>query len=207
MKLFLASQAKNPKSLKEFKKFVGKDFKDLSIAYIPTAANGEFYNSWKASESLKVASKLCKNLNIVQLENICYKDVLSELKDVDIIWMAGGMSGYLLYWIYRSELDKILPDILNKGTTYIGSSAGSMICAPTQYSAEWFIGEEEPGASLLPGLGLIDFEIYPHFEDKLKPKIEKKWKEGKLCLLKDGEAVVVDGDKVKIFGEERFIEK
>ena len=54
--------------------------------------------------------------------------------------------------------------------------------------AEWFIGEEEPGASLVPGLGLIDFEIYPHFEDKLLPQIKKLWKkdQGKLYMIKNG---------------------
>ncbi len=121
--------------------------------------------------------------------------------------MAGGMSGYLLYWIRRVELDKALPEILDSGTAYVGSSAGSMICAATQNVGEWFIGEPEPGAQLIPGLNLIDFEIYPHYEDELLPQIEKLWTKGRLCLLKNGEAVTVEDDKVTILGEERWVEK
>ena len=82
-----------------------------------------------------------------------------------------------------------------------------MICSKTQQLADWYIGETEPGASLLPGLGLIDFEIYPHYEDDLYDEINKHWKKGKLCLLKNGEAVTKVNDQIKIIGEERFIEK
>ncbi|MBN2016266.1 Type 1 glutamine amidotransferase-like domain-containing protein [Candidatus Dojkabacteria bacterium] len=207
MKLFLASEAKNPASIRKLKKFVNKDFSKLSIAYIPTAANGEYYGSWKGGDSIQVATKLGAKVKVVELEDSTYKNVLDEIKGADILWIAGGMSGYLLYWIRRVKLDKAIPKILKSGTIYVGSSAGSMICAKTQYSAEWFFGEEEPGCSLIPGLGLIDFEIYPHYEDVLFDRIKRKWKKGKLCLLKNDEAVTVVNDKIKVLGKERFIEK
>ena len=41
MKLFLAAEAKNPKSIKKLKEFIGGSFKGKKIAYLPTAANGE----------------------------------------------------------------------------------------------------------------------------------------------------------------------
>ncbi|MEK7526626.1 MAG: hypothetical protein AAB546_04050 [Patescibacteria group bacterium] len=40
MKLFLASEAKHPDSIEKLKKFIG-GFEGKSIAYVPTAANGE----------------------------------------------------------------------------------------------------------------------------------------------------------------------
>jgi len=206
MKLFLASEAKDPESIKKLKKFIGS-FKDKTIAYIPTAANGEFYGSWKGDKSIQVAMKLGVNIKIIELEDYIYRDIVEEIKKCDIVWMAGGMSGYLLYWIRRVKLDKKLKNFLDKGMIYVGSSAGSMICAKTQQSAEWFIGEEEPGASLMPGLGLIDFEIYPHYEDHLLPKIKKKWKKGKLYLLKNGEVIIYENGLVKVLGKERIIEK
>lgn len=207
MKLFLASEAKNPQSIKKLKNFVGKDFKKLKIAYIPTAANGEYYGNWKGGTSIKVVSSLGADLKIVELEDIIYKDVISEIKGADILWMHGGMPGYLLYWIRRSKLDKALPSILKSGTIYVGSSAGSMVCSKTSYMAESFIGEEEPGASLLPGLEYIDFEIYPHYEEKLLPQIKKLWnkKNGKLYLLKNGEVITVVNNKVKVLGKERIL--
>ena len=147
------------------------------------------------------------DLKIVELEDSSYKDVIKQIKDADILWIAGGMSGYLLYWIRRVELDKVLPDILNSGTIYIGSSAGAMILAKTQYSAEWYLGEPEPGCSLIPGLGYIDFEIYPHFEEDQRQEIEKRWKKGSLYLLKNGEVITVEDGKIKVLGKKRVIKK
>ena len=49
MKLFLASEAKHPDSIEKLRSFVGR-FKGKSIAYIPTAANGEeLYGGWETS--------------------------------------------------------------------------------------------------------------------------------------------------------------
>jgi dipeptidase E len=204
-KLFLASEGKHPESIKKLKKFIGGSLKNKKIIYVPTASNGEYYGAWKGGESIKVASSLGADLTIIELESFAYQNIFDHVKDADILWIAGGMSGYLLYWFRRTELDKKLSKILNSGTIYVGSSAGSMICAKTQYSSEWFITEPEPGSSLVPGLGLIDFEIYPHYEDKLLPKIKKFWKEGELYLLKNGEVITVVDDKVKILGKKRIL--
>lgn len=206
-KLFLASEAKNPESIRKLRKFVG-GFKDKKTAYVPTASNGEFYGAWKAGESFKVASSLGASLEIVELENFAYQDIFKKINEADILWIAGGQSGYLLYWFRRTELDKRLPKILENGTIYVGSSAGSMICSRTQYASEWYLGEPEPGASLLPGLGLVNFEIYPHYEEKLLMQIKKHWKDeqGQLYLLKNGEVITVVGDKVEVLGKKRILE-
>lgn len=206
MKLFLASEGKHPESLKKLKTFVG-GFEGKRIVYIPTAANGEFYGSWKGGESIQAVQSLGAEVDIIELESVVYQDVIKKIGKPDILWMAGGMSGYLLYWIRRMELDKVLPDILNSGTVYVGSSAGSMICAKTQNVGEWYIGESEPGAKLIPGLGLIDFEIYPHYEEELRPEIEKRWISGKLCLIKNGEAIKVVDGKTEVLGKERILDK
>ena len=207
MKLFLASEAKHPTSIRELKKFIGTGYKNKKVVYIPTAANGEYYGSWKGGGSIQTARKLFPNLKVIELEDYLYIDIIKEVKQSDILWIAGGMTGYLMYWIRRIKLDKVLPEILNSSTIYIGSSAGSMICAKTLYSAEWYIGEEEPGVSLMHGFGFIDFEIYPHYEDKLLPKIKKKWKSGKLCLLKNGEVVTMKENRISVIGKSRFLEK
>lgn len=209
MKLFLASEGKLPESINKFKEFLGEGLSQKSIAFIPTAGNGDKYGGWQYGETVKIVKNLSDRVNIIELEDYSYKgiNVVKEIAKNDIIWMNGGMSGYLLYWIRRVELDKALPEILNNGTIYYGSSSGSMVCAKTQYSAEWFIGEEEPGAGLIPGLGYVDFEIYPHFGEHLRPEIERRWKKGKLVLLKNGEVITKVDDKIEILGEERIIEK
>jgi dipeptidase E len=204
MKLFLASEAKHPKSVKRLEKFID-GFKGKRVVYIPTAANGEFYGSWKTGGSIRLAKSLGFDLEVVELEDYYKTDVIKKISEAEILWMAGGRAGYLLYWIRRVKLDKALPEILNKGTVYVGSSAGSMICAKTQEASDWYLGESEPGASLLPGLGYVDFEIYPHYKEKDLKEIRKHWKKGELYLLKDGEVITVEGEKVKAMGDKRVL--
>lgn len=209
MKLFLASTVKHEQTLSDLENFVGGSFTDKSIAYIPTASNGEFFGKWKGGRSIQVAQELNpKSFDIVELESFSYQDIASKFLEVDIIWMAGGMAGYLLYWIRRSQFDKLLPKLLDQGKIYVGSSAGSMVMSQSIKASEWILGDLEPGAQLLPGLGYIDYEIYPHYEEKWDDEIKANWNSEageKLCLLKDGEAITVVDDEAKILGEERLI--
>lgn len=207
MKLFLASEAKNPESIEKLREFVGEPLDQLRIVYIPTANNSEVRGTWRTGESVKVVGSLTPNFKIVELEESIERDITGEFDEADILWFAGGLSGYLLYWIRRSGFIDLLPKLLDKGVIYVGSSAGSMAASKTQEVSEWYIGESEPGASLIPGLGLVDFEIYPHYEDELYDKINNLWTKGTLYLLKNGEVITVDGDNVEILGEERKIVK
>ncbi len=206
MKLFLASTTKHPDSVAKLRNFIGVGLANKKIVYVPTARNGEFYGSWKDSESLKIASSLGADLAIVELENYFYQDIFAPIEKADILWVAGGMSGYLLYWFRRTGLDKRIAEILNNGTIYVGSSAGSMVCSRTQRVSEWYLGGSEPGASLFPGLGLVDFEIYPHFADNQLEEIKKHWQDGELRLLKDGEVITVVDGKVEVLGEPRVLQ-
>ncbi|MCC6710931.1 MAG: Type 1 glutamine amidotransferase-like domain-containing protein [Candidatus Pacebacteria bacterium] len=134
---------------------------------------------------------------------------MARLDEADIIWMGGGAVGYLMYWLRRHALDKTLPQILDQDKIYIGSSAGSMVAGPSLSVCEWNIGDVELGASFIPGFGLVDFEIYPHFRDDQLTEIKKLRKQHPtkfpLYLLKDGEVIIKDGGEIKFFGEERKI--
>lgn len=207
MKLFLASEAKHPESIEKLRTFIN-GFSGKSIAYIPTAANGENpYGEWeKDSETWKLVNTLGARVTPVVLEEYKNASVLDALKDKDVIWFAGGACGYLMYWIRRCELDKHLPKLLGAGSVYVGSSAGSMVTAPTLAVSEWYLGEPEVGANLLPGLSLVDFEVYPHYEEVMLPQIKKHWQGKKLYLLKNGEVITVVNGKITILGEKRFLE-
>jgi len=205
-KLFLASQVRHPESIKKLEKFVG-GIAGKTIVYIPTAANGEeSYGAWKTeSDTWKLVNTLGAKVEAVVLEE--YKDasVLEHLKGKDIIWMAGGACGYLTYWLRRCEVDKHINELLENGSVYVGSSAGSMVCARTLDLAEVYVGENEHGVKVVPGLGLIDFDFYPHYEDEMLPEIKKVWKGGDLYLIKNGEVVTVADGKVEVLGEKRIL--
>jgi peptidase E len=206
MKLFLASRASNSNTLAKLESIVGS-FKNKKIAYIPTASNGE--NDWgywkiKGDGTWKIVNTLGAKVKAVELENYRNDSVMKELENQDIIWFAGGAAGYLMYWVIRTGLDKRLPEIL-KRSVYVGSSAGSMVTGPNLEICDWYIGENERGASNIPSLKLVDFDIYPHYEESLYAKIKENYKGDKLYLLKDGEEIIVENDKVTVNGEERII--
>lgn len=208
MKLFLSSEGKDSKTIQDLKSYLDMDISTLKVAFIPTAGNAEGgFGSWRDGKTYKLVQTLFTNLLTIELETTPKQDLISRLKNIDMLWMNGGMAGYLLYWVRRRELDKILPSLLRNGMLYFGSSSGSTICSKTMYSSEWFLEEPEPGVSLIPGLGLIDFEIYPHYRKPLRPEIEKLWEQGELYLLKDGESIIVEDDQIKVLGEKRVIKK
>lgn len=209
MKIFLASDAKNPSILKEIDKFVG-GFKDKKIVFIPTASNGEIgYEFWKTeSQSLPVIKGLGAEVTILQLEDYKFDSdsVLNILKTADIIWMGGGMPGYLLYWLRRTKADEGIKELLESGVIYVGSSAGSMVASRYSDLAEWYMDEMEPGASVIPGLGFVDFEFYPHYVESdyenIKGEFLKRNKsEGrKIYLVKNDDAIIINGDSIQFIG-------
>src|SRR3989338_3113919 len=100
MRLFLASEAKHPNSMKNLEKFAG-GFTGKKLAYIPTAANGELaFGGWqKNSETWQLVQTLGAKVTAVQLEDYKNSSVIKLLKNKDIIWFAGGACSYLMYWI------------------------------------------------------------------------------------------------------------
>jgi dipeptidase E len=206
MKLFLASEGKNPKTIENLKKFVD-GFEGKSIAYIVTAANGEGLGSWKDSQTLPIVKGLGAKVEIMQLEDYWNKPVMPDLKEKDIIWFAGGFPGYLLYWMRRTKLDKDIKTLLDAGTIYVGSSAGSMVTGQSSDHTHWYVGEEEAGSEVIPHLKIVDFDFYPHYRDELYDEVNKRYNGFKLYLVKDGESITVVDGNVEVQGEERIIEK
>lgn len=207
-KLFLASTVKDPQTMPMFEGFVG-GFAGKRIAYLPTAANGEGYGSWRESGSYALVQTLGVELDVVEIETNLNNDLISRIKNSDILWVAGGMTGYLAYWMRRAQLDKHMSEILDAGTIYVGSSAGSMVCSTNQSVSGWYIDEVEHGASVIPGLGLIDFQIYPHYREEQRPQIDELYnpdRDGKVYLLKDGSAITKVGDELKVLGEEIILQ-
>ena len=205
MKLFLASEAKNPETVKKLEEYIG-GYEGKRIAYIPTASNGEEgWGSWKNGGTWKLVNTLPAEITVIQLEDYRNKDISEVLEGKDIIWVAGGISGYLMYWMKSTRFDEKIKKILEKGSLYVGSSAGAMVTGRNLDVSTWYIGENDYGAENMTGLGLVDFDIYPHYEDSLHEQIKSKFKGKKLYLLKNGEEVIVENDSIRVIGEERII--
>jgi dipeptidase E len=144
--------------------------------------------------------------NYVQIEGKNENELRELLKDKDAIHVEGGNTFYLLKAVRESGFDKVIKELIEKGMAYIGSSAGSYITCPTIEVSTWKKpGEEKDrfGVTDLTGMNLVPFLIKAHYDPEqnelLKEKISQSKYETK--ILRDGQAILVEGDSYKLVGE------
>lgn len=127
MKLLLTSGGlTNPSICKVLEDLVGKSAEDIRIGFIPTAANSERSDKeWLINDLYRIRSR-GYFVDIIELTALKPDALISALKDKDVIFIGGGNTFYLSYWLQKSGLFDQLPELL-KTKVYAGISAGSMI--------------------------------------------------------------------------------
>src|SRR3989344_9262982 len=131
------------------------------------------------------------------------KRIRNDLKDMDVIYIDGGNTFYLLEKAQQSGFINVVRDlVLKDGKVYIGTSAGSVIAGPDIYPALRIDDASyAPNLRGYKGFNLVDFVILPHWgsvkfkELYLNHRLEHSY-EGKseLILLRDNEYVEVKDD-------------
>lgn len=212
MKLFLTSSTITPNLIKPFEEFIGKSSVGLQAAFIPdaglkTAGDKSFIDA----EMNDVIQDLHWDVDKITLANE-NQTSLARLFNYDVIYVNGGYSGYLAQVMRSSGFAEILPKLLNAGVVYVGSSGGSMVLSEAQDAASFYIGEAEPEALEIGGLGLVDFEFYPMHDSRwtedLVHKIQaKRNKKLQYYLVRDGEAVSVDESGITLHGDVIVLEE
>jgi dipeptidase E len=203
MKLFLTSSTITENLVKDFEQLINKPINNLKVAFIPDAADGIPYekdNSWVETERQFLIDNYNWDITTFSLKEPNPENLLS-LYNYDVIFVNGGFSGYLAKMMRQSGFEKILPELLAQGIVYVGSSAGSMVMSDLQDASSWYLREPEPETIDIPGLGYIDFQIYPHIEDNEIEDIKINCKKGILYyLLRDGTAISINDDKITLCG-------
>lgn len=200
-KLFLASYSSN--IVDKVLELLPDVPEKLSLAFIPTARDPYHILETNDPEKEKLIS-MGFSVKIVDLKNKSIDDLRNDLQKVDVIFVAGGNTFYLLAKMIESGFDKLVKELIESGVVYIGSSAGSVVVGPDISIAQDLDDPEAaPNLKTRKGLGLVDFVVLPHFgEGKHKEHVEKIYKEYKdrykIIPLTDKQAVLVDGKKYKI---------
>lgn len=204
MKLFLTSSTITENLIVDFESLIGKSIKGLKVAFIPDAADGippENDRSWVSEERQELVDWYDWEITDFVLSKSKPED-LKALFNFDVIYVNGGFSGYLAQMMRQSGFEKLLPQLLGKGIVYVGSSAGSMVMSDIQEASSWYLGEPESQAIDIPGLSYINFQIYPHVKDHTIEEIKKHCKADFIYyLLRDGTAICIDGQEMKLCGE------
>ncbi len=133
-------------------------------------------------------------LELTALPSIARTVWLPAVEEADVLLVNGGDTIYLDRWMRDSGLAELLPSL---DLVYVGLSAGSLVMSPSvgDVFASWTrpVGGE--------GLGVVDFEIFPHLDNPDLPENtmadSERWAAG---LTRPGYAIddetaikVVDG--------------
>jgi dipeptidase E len=87
----------------------------------------------------------------------------SAVQGTDALLVNGGDPIYLDRWLRESGLAALLPSL---GAVWVGLSAGSLVMAPR--IADVFAAWTSPAGG--EGLGMVDFEIFPHLDNPDLPE-------------------------------------
>ena len=188
-KLFLSSAGIVPETKEEFLKILGNDPRNLTAAFIPTAADpaeDKTFVQWSIDQIEGLGMKLFT----VDLKEENADTLYDKLSKADIIWVNGGDTIYLIDQIRKSGFDQIIDRLIDEGRIYVGVSAGSYISCPTIPATD------------LAGLGLADFHMVVHYEDKYRQEVEDYAKTANypVFALTDQQAIIIHGEDFKIVG-------
>ncbi len=186
---------------------VGKDAKDIKVAFIPTAANVE--EGEKTSWFFRQYEDL-RGIGISWIDMIDFADAdvdwKSRLDQCDVLYVTGGNTFYLLDQIRKQGFDDYLKTALDS-KVYVGGSASTITMTPNIDVAAIPRGDPNiPGITDLTGLNYTDFEIEPHCDEPRFDTVQAYSKEhdAKIYALDDQSAISVIDGKVEVISEGRW---
>lgn len=214
MKLLLTSEGiTNPSIAEALLGLLGKPFEKSRAACVPTAANGETGDkSWVEVQTQGIRNLGFSEVDVVDISKVPEDVWRASFQKADVLVFGGGNVNYLLTWLHKSGVSKVLPDLL-KTRVYVGISAGSMVTARNLSMSEAGILYYEQTGTFknMKGLGFVDFEIRPHLNISYFPNVRIEYL-AKLAAknptpfyaIDDNTAVKVDGDTVSVVSEGKW---
>ena len=212
MKLLLTSAGiSNPSISKALEDLLGKPINGVKLSFIPTAANVEPGDKSWMIDDLNNFRKAGFEVDIADISAVSKEIWLPRLKESEVIFLGGGNTFHLMYWIKQSGLQDELPELL-KTRVYAGISAGSCVAGPTIFNSVQNLFDEEYELEIKDGLGLVDFQFIPHLNSPYFDKIrEENLQEASKDLLEpvyaldDNSALKVTDHNVEIISEGKYL--
>lgn len=201
-KLYLTSAAINV--LDELIPLLPEQEKGTTDCYIVTAGNVYDNPHWIADE-VDAIRKTGRAVRQVDLAVLAKGTLVAAFAGCDVIWVGGGNTFYLLQEVKRSGFDEFVTMRIMAGTTYVGTSAGSIILAPNIESVRFADDPAEaPDLISFDGLGLFPLVAFAHFDN---PDFKDVYRQILLyalendvdfVTLKEKQFIVADGDSWKM---------
>lgn len=200
MKIILASDMSF--LLKQGYALTGIPKNDMRIGYVTTASKGARDKSFfeKVKEQIRGNGYAFQEIDI---DNVSEKGIRDFFSDKNVIHVEGGNTFYLLKAIKSTKFADILKHELNKGTAYIGTSAGAYIMCPTIEVADWNkTGRDRFGLTDFSALGYVPFLHKVHYKDDAEKEVRENIKTLKypLRILRDGQGILVEDNNFTFVG-------
>lgn len=187
----------------EIKSFLGN--KPVKTLFIPYAAVTFSFNIYEE----KVKERFIEiGHDIVSIHH--FDDKIKAVKEAEAIVIGGGNTWQLVRMMRDLNLLPIIQDKVQKGTPYIGWSAGSNVTCPTIRTTNDMPIIDPKGFDVL---NLIPFQINPHYldanpdghagetrEQRIEEFIEIN-PEIYVVGLREGTMLNIEGDQLKLIGK------
>lgn len=177
---------------------------NATIGYIPAGIHDK-YNAFGAAYELWWARKMgFKDLVYFPIGTYYNEKGLAELLKCDAIAISGGNTFELLFMLQVRGLIPVLRKYAEDGGILMGASAGGIVMCPKIRIAQ-FADPNYFGLKDLDSLGLVNFEVKPHWQmwntyKNMFLKYKDKNKVNRLYGLSDGQAIWVTDNGIKFYG-------
>ena len=215
MKLLLTSNWICNETIKQtLQELVNKKFEDVTIAFVPTAANNEYWDkSWLIEDLYNFKKLNVKCIHLIDVQAMPKDFFMKSFEEADIIVFGGWDPYHLIRNISKSGLWNDIKQLFTD-KVYVWISAWSMITSSDlnlKLSYHLYYDEDIEKVAI-EGLNFADFYCIPHLNSPDFPKtreanIMKSSKETTKCIyaIDDESAIKVINNKVEVVTEWEYL--
>ena len=192
-----------PTLRKELLKILSKPPSKVKLAHITTASKVETDTAYVDGDR-SVFREIGFQAEDIDIGGKTERELKKVLAGKDVIYVQGGNTFYLLREIRSSGFANVIKPLLDKGTVYVGVSAGTYVACATIEMQEWKRAQDDHyGLTDLTGMGFVPFLISVHFNrEKYREKVKEGIKKASLPvrILTDDQALLIKGNSVTLVG-------
>lgn len=177
----------------------------LRVAIIP--------NAWDPApnEQKKTEVKKCINafkkfgftVSILELTETDASSVEHALNNKDLVWVMGGNTFYLNFYMHKSGFKDSIRRLLQNGLVYGGESAGAVVVGPSLRGIEYLDNPSESPKTVWEGLKLLDFGLIPHWGsegygnalNQAKTEMEQY---SRVATINNDQAFIIEGEELEL---------
>jgi cyanophycinase len=190
----------------------GDDSRDGRVVILPTASapeGDETFDGW-AAKGLEHFAGLgieAEALSLKTREDATHDELVARIRGASAVYFSGGNPYYLAQTLRDTPFWSALLEELDRGTVYIGCSAGVAALTETTYDSS--VGDLRTGEVWKQGLGFVRGMLFaPHWDtvnqwfpgatDYIAASVEP----GDVLIAQDEDtAMVGDGERWSVLGE------